>query len=342
MLLSQLYHTFCVHDLKGATIGSGVLFTIHFVNSLDLFITSWQQYLGRSLNLSKNTVNSYTSDLKLLIFFLEGYKEEKCDIDELKNLGKLDVRAWFLSRKNAGESAKTISRGLSAIKSFIKFLIKEKQIENSAVLSIKPPKVEKTLPRPLNISQINDIMTSLSDIKQTGWIIKRDKALLTLIYSVGLRVSEALGVDRDEFLTSSESIVILGKGGKMRVVPIVETVKSVVLDYLDTCPFTDATALFVNNRGERLTASSVQKLVKKSRRLLGLSDKVTPHALRHSCATHLMENTGDLRGIQELLGHSSISSTQIYADVAKKYIAEIYDKCHPLAGNFIVQGGGKA
>ena len=300
--------------------------------SLDLFITSWQKYLRNSLNLSENTVSSYVSDLKMLILFLKEYKGERCDISELRNLSKLDVRAWFLSRKNVGEGARTISRGLSAIKSFIKFLIRENQIEDSVVLSIKSPKIEKTLPRPLNISQINDMISSVSDIKQTGWIIERDKALLALIYSVGLRVSEALWVDREEFLASSDSVTILGKGGKMRVVPIVETVRSVILNYLDSCPFTNAIALFVNNRGERLTASSVQKLVKKSRKLLGLSDKVTPHALRHSCATHLMENTGDLRGIQELLGHSSISSTQIYADVAKKYIAEIYDRCHPLAG----------
>ena len=298
---------------------------------LNSFIESWQRYLRNSCNLSKNTVVSYASDLKQLMLFLGKYNNMQYRIDDFKNLNKVDMRAWFLSRKNAGESSKTISRGLSAVKSFLKFLIKEGQMESSIILSMKSPKVEKTLPRPLNITQINDIMGSIVDIKQTSWLVKRDKALLALIYSAGLRVSEALGLNREMFLSSNEFISILGKGGKIRMVPIVEQVKKLVLDYLNACKFNDFEPLFINNRGERLTASAVQKLIKKSRRLLGLSDNVTPHAFRHSCATHLMENTGDLRGIQELLGHSSISSTQIYADIAKKYISEVYDKCHPLS-----------
>ncbi|MBQ9335531.1 MAG: tyrosine recombinase XerC [Alphaproteobacteria bacterium] len=298
---------------------------------LNSFIESWQRYLRNSCNLSENTVVSYASDLKQLMLFLEKYNNMQCRIDDFKNLNKVDMRAWFLSRKNAGESSKTISRGLSAVKSFLKFLIKEGQIESSVILSIKSPKIEKTLPRPLNITQINDIMGSIVDIKQTSWLVKRDKALLALIYSAGLRVSEALNLNKETFLSSSEFISVLGKGGKIRMVPIVALVKKLILDYLNACKFNDFEPLFINNRGERLTASAVQKLIKKSRRLLGLSDNVTPHAFRHSCATHLMENTGDLRGIQELLGHSSISSTQIYADVAKKYISEVYDKCHPLS-----------
>ena len=172
---------------------------------------------------------------------------------------------------------------------------------------------------------------SISDIKQTDWIIKRDKALLALIYSVGLRISEALNLNRDDISNVNNQITILGKGHKLRVVPIVCSIKEAIFDYLNDCKFKDAIPLFVSNRGNRLTASAVQKLIKKSRELLGFSEKVTPHALRHSCATHLMEHSGDLRGIQELLGHSSIASTQIYADVAKKYIATVYDQCHPLS-----------
>ena len=301
------------------------------MNTLNNFVESWMKYLKSSCNLSSNTVSSYHSDIKQLVSFLERYKGGGCSLDEFKILTRGDIRAWFLQRKNCGESSKTISRGLSAVKSFLKFLIKEGKIENSEVLVMKPPKVGKSLPRPLNISQINDIIDSISDIKQTSWIVKRDRALLALIYSVGLRISEALNLNRDEISESTESLNILGKGGKVRVVPIIDSVKSVIFEYLYSCEFKNSEALFVNNRGERLTPSSIQKLIRKSRQLLGLSDKVTPHALRHSCATHLMENTGDLRGIQELLGHSSISSTQIYADVAKKYIAEIYDKCHPLS-----------
>ena len=301
------------------------------MDNLRSAINSWLKYLKNSLGLSENTVNSYLSDLNQLILFLNEYNSSETDFNVLKSLTKNDIRAWFLQRKNNGECAKTIARGLSAVKSFIKFLTVQKEIESNNILTMRPPKTPKNLPRPLNISQINDIITSISDIKQTDWIIKRDKALLALIYSVGLRISEALNLNKCDISNTNDQITILGKGRKLRVVPIVKSIKEAIFDYLNNCKFKDAIPLFVSNHGKRLTASAVQKLVKKSRELLGFSEKVTPHALRHSCATHLMENSGDLRGIQELLGHASIASTQIYADVAKKYIATVYDQCHPLS-----------
>lgn len=298
------------------------------------FINLWLKYLKISCNLSQNTINAYASDLRQLILFLNEYKGATYALSDFQELNKNDVRAWILSRRNANECAKTISRGVSAVKSFIKFLIKEEKIKNSDILMMRGLKIEKNLPRPLSIVQINEILDSISEIKQTNWIIKRDKALLVMIYSVGLRVSEALSLNRTDISVTSKSIAVLGKGGKIRSVPLIDIVKDTIFNYLDACEYPEATALFVNNRGGRLTASAVQKLIQKSRRLLGLSGKVTVHALRHSCATHLMESSGDLRGIQELLGHASISSTQIYADVAKKYIAEIYDKCHPLSKSY--------
>ncbi len=301
------------------------------MNSLCDFINLWLKYLKNFRNLSQNTINSYASDLRQLIIFLNEYKGSTCELDNFQRLSKNEVRAWILNRKNAHECAKTISRGISAVKSFIKFLIKDGKIKNSDILMMRSPKIEKSLPRPLSIGQINEILDSIPMIKQTDWIIKRDKALLVMIYSVGLRVSEALSLNRADISVTSNSISVLGKGGKIRSVPLLDIVKSTIFDYLDACAYSEATALFVNNSGGRLTPSAVQKLIKKSRKLLGFSGKVTVHALRHSCATHLMESSGDLRGIQELLGHASISSTQIYADVAKKYIAEMYDKCHPLS-----------
>lgn len=302
-----------------------------YMTDLNDFINSWLKHLKSSRNLSDNTVNSYRSDITQLISFLRNYKGLEINIEEFKKLTRSDIRAWFLNRRNNNETPRTISRGLSATKSFFKFLIKEQIISGTDIVSIKPPKTEKSLPRPLNISQINGLIDSISDIKQTEWIVQRDKALLALIYSVGLRLSEALSLNRSDILDSQGAISVLGKGGKIRRVPLIESIHNVILDYLKSCKFNSTEALFVNNRGKRLTASSVQKLIKRSRQLLALSNNVTPHSLRHSCATHLMENSGNLRGIQELLGHSSISSTQIYADVAKKYIAEIYDKCHPLS-----------
>lgn len=294
-------------------------------------INSWKRYLQYSRNLSIHTVNSYYSDLNQLILFLKEYKNKEITLKDFIDLIKSDIRAWVLYRIKKSELPRTISRGLSSIKSFISYLTENKILENSELSNVKHPKIPKLLPRPLSIKQINDIISSVSDMKQTDWIIKRDKALIILIYSVGLRISEALSLNKKEFLTSRDCLNILGKGGKYRTVPIIPIVREAIDDYLDACEFKMSEALFVNNKGERLSASALQKLMRKIRNTLNLSEYVTPHALRHSCATHLMEYSGELREIQELLGHSSIVSTQIYADVAKKYITEVYDKCHPLS-----------
>ncbi|MDR3224276.1 MAG: tyrosine recombinase XerC [Holosporales bacterium] len=294
-------------------------------------ISKWTSCLRNSRALSKNTVDSYFSDIKLLVRFLGDYKAEEISFKHLKGIEKTDVRAWFLYRKNRGESTRTVSRGLSALKSFLKYLIENEIIKTSDVLGMRPPKIEKTLPRPLTIEQINNILSVIDVIKQKDWIVKRDRTLLVLIYSVGLRISEALSLNKDDILSSSDFIKIIGKGDKVRMVPLIAHVKKIILNYLESREFRDSEALFVNKAGERLSSSAVQKLMQRVRKMLGLSEKVTLHAFRHSCATHLMENSGDIRSIQELLGHSSISSTQIYADVAQKYVSEIYAKCHPLS-----------
>lgn len=302
-------------------------------NSYDFdgIINSWQKYLQYSRNLSVHTVSSYCSDLNQLILFLKEYKNKNIALTDFVNLVKTDIRAWVLYRIRKSETPRTISRGLSSIKSFISYLIENNFLKNSELSDVKHPKISKLLPRPLSITQINDIISSISEVKQTDWIIKRDRALIILIYSVGLRISEALNLNREEFLASRDSINIFGKGGKYRVVPIIPVVRNVIEDYLNASAFKTSEALFVNNRGNRLSVSALQKLIRKIRNNLNLSEHVTPHALRHSCATHLMEYSGELREIQELLGHSSIVSTQIYADVAKRYITEVYDKCHPMS-----------
>ena len=304
---------------------------MNYQKSLNNLIEMWIKNLLNSKSLALNTTESYLSDLKLFIKFLSEYKSEEINLNHFLDLKKGDIRSWFLSRKNKNDSAKTLSRGLSSIKSFMKYLIETKNLYDSEIFNMKPPKVEKGLPRPIPINKINDILDSISDIKQTPWIIKRDRSLLVLIYSVGLRINEALSLNKSDIFNSNDFINVIGKGSKTRSVPLIKTIKDSIIDYIKSSDFPDSEALFVNRFGERLSASAVQKLVKKSRNLLGLSDSVTPHALRHSCATHLMENDGDLRSVQELLGHSSISSTQIYADVAKKYISDIYDKCHPMS-----------
>jgi integrase/recombinase XerC len=300
-------------------------------SELQKHIAEWSKHLRNSAGLSRNTINSYTLDIKLLLLFLKEYKATEVSMNCIQNLTKNDVRSWFLYRRNKGDTTKTISRSLSSTKNFFKYLCSMKLVDGNDIIGMRPPKIEKSLPRPLSINQINDILETVSVIKQADWIIKRDRTLLALIYSVGLRITEALSLNREDVINSTEYIKIVGKGGKERMVPVIDSIKSILIDYVNSSQFPDSIALFVNKFGNRLSSSSIQKLVKKSRKLLNLSDNVTPHALRHSCATHLMEGGGDLRSIQELLGHSSISSTQIYTDVTQRYISDVYDRCHPLA-----------
>jgi integrase/recombinase XerC len=269
----------------------------------------------------------------MLIEFLQRYKEESITIEHLMAMSKYEIRAWFLQKKENKESAKTTARGLSAIKNFMRYLVEIGLISGSEVLNLRPPKVEKLLPRPLSPGQINDILNVIHEIKQTEWIAKRDRAILILIYSVGLRITEALNLNKSDVTQSANFINVTGKGSKIRQVPVLKPVMNIIQEYLQACKFKDTTALFVNRFGNRISPEAIQKLMRKARELVGLSDNVTPHALRHSCATHLMENSGDLRGIQELLGHASISSTQIYVDVAQKYVSDVYEKCHPLSVN---------
>ena len=301
---------------------------------LCVILNNWRENLLNAKSLSLNTADSYLIDISLLIQFLKEYRQEDLDYNGLIRIKKQDIRSWFLYRKNKKDSSKSMARGLSAVKNLLRFFIEKNIIDGHEILRMKPPKITKSLPRPLSIEQINSVLESITDIKQTDWIIKRDKALLVLIYSVGLRVNEALSLNKADITNSSDFISVIGKGNKIRMVPMIKSIRELLLDYISSIevnPDPDSEALFVNRFGNRISASAIQKLVQKSRRLLGLSETVTPHALRHSCATHLMESSGDLRSVQELLGHASISSTQIYTDVAKKYVSDVYDKCHPLS-----------
>jgi integrase/recombinase XerC len=290
-------------------------------------LSLWKKYLLHECNYSLNTVESYISDLNILKKFLLGYEGHDTSI---QNIDKQTIRAWILYRQNQKDKQKSIARGLSAIKNLHRFMMRNGLIKERQILNMRTPKVWKTLPRPLTIQQLNCVIESIAEVKQTKWIIKRDIALVVLIYSVGLRISEALLIRFEDIVNNSEFINVIGKGGKSRMVPLVHNVMKVIKDYLDICPYSSE-FIFVNKDGKRLRETSVQKLLQKIRRLLGLPENITPHSLRHTCATHLLENSGNLRGIQELLGHSSLNSTQIYVDVTKRKMAEIYEKCHPLA-----------
>ena len=302
------------------------------MDNLWTLVSDWESNLLFSQSLSANTAKSYLHDFKLFVHFLEQYRNEKISLSSILDVSISDWRAWVLFRKNEHTKSRSIARELSALKSWFSFLIERKIIGNHVMLSVKPPKTNKTLPRPLSIPQINSILASLSTIKQTDWIVMRDKAIVVLVYSVGLRISEALSINIKD-IQNTEYINIKGKGSKYRLVPLIKEVSDILAQYIGMIPFCieENTPLFLNKFGERLSASAVQKIIKVSRRKLNLAENVTPHALRHTCASHIMEKSGDIRGIQELLGHSSLSSTQIYTAISKKHITDIYDKFHPMS-----------
>jgi integrase/recombinase XerC len=294
-------------------------------------LSAWASDMRNGNGLSEHTVSSYTFDLASLLNFLREYRGGEVPSEEISKIDGRDVRAWILWRRNKGDTPRSIARGLAALKCFVKWCIREGIISHSPVLSIKNPRLQKLLPRPISIEDINSLTMSVDIVKKTDWIVRRDEALFALIYSVGLRISEAINLKRVDFENSSGFLQICGKGGKMRSVPLLEKIKKIIDDYLEVSIFPSSEYLFVNRFGEMLSASAVQKLLRILRRSLGLPETVTPHALRHSCATHVMESSGDLRGIQELLGHASISSTQIYTDIAQRYVIDTYDRCHPLS-----------
>ena len=290
----------------------------------DKILQKWHKHLLLNLNYSENTINSYDCDIKLLQDFLLGYRENAT----IFTVQKSDIRAWILSRYNTKCNAKTIARGLSAIKNLHKFLLDEHIIKNSDILSMRSPKITSTLPRPLSTKQLNNLIESARIVKKTSWIVKREKALIVLLYATGLRISEALSLKISDI--NEEFLSITGKGGKTRFVPLLQSVKELLNDYVKSIPFS-SNFLFLNRFGKKLHPGAVQYSLRNIRRKIGLPETVTPHAMRHTCATHIMENSGDLRSVQELLGHQSVCSTQIYADITGRFINQTYKKCHPLA-----------
>lgn len=253
-------------------------------------------------------------------------------IGALACLSVSDMRAWMARERSDGLGARALARRLSAVKTFYRWLAEREGFETTAVLSARSPKFPKKLPRPLD----EDAAAAMLDVaalqSQTLWVAARDVAVLTLLYGCGLRISEALGLKgRDAPLGSV--LRILGKGAKERLVPVLPVARAAVDDYIHRCPFPIQadTALFLGQLGKPLNPRLIQKVTGQVRMQLGLPSTATPHALRHSFATHLLEAGGDIRVIQELLGHASLSTTQTYTAVNTAHLMEVYNRAHPKA-----------
>jgi len=293
---------------------------------------AWLDHLTHERNASPETLTSYERDLRQFLGFL---KRDLGHPPCLADLARLDVKAVrrFLSaRRRQGTASRSLARTVSALRTFYRWLEATDQVTNRALAQVAMPRIPHTLPKPLTVEKAAALVEN--DTAEEDWISARDVAVMLLLYGAGLRISEALGLTRRDAPVAGRDVLrIVGKGGKERLVPILPVTQRAVERYLALCPYPlDATApLFVGAKGGPLSPRIIQLAIARMRDELALPDTATPHALRHSFATHLLAAGADLRQIQELLGHASLSTTQVYTEVDRERILAVYDSAHPRA-----------
>ncbi|HUD88952.1 MAG TPA: tyrosine recombinase XerC [Xanthobacteraceae bacterium] len=297
-------------------------------------IESWLRHLGAERRMSPNTVEAYRRDVLQFLRFLVEHLGGAPSLKDLAALKPADVRAFLAARRAANIGSRSLMRSLAGMRAFGRYLERNGKGKVGALAAVRAPKIAKTLPRPLavvNAKRMADPDIAAGDGREP-WIHARDAAVLALLYGCGLRISEALGLSRADFGTS-DVFTVTGKGRKQRMVPLLPQVQKLITAYVALCPFDlpDAGPLFVGAKGGPLSARIIQLAMARLRGALGLPETATPHALRHSFATHLLARGGDLRSIQELLGHASLATTQIYTEVDAERLIEAYRNAHPRA-----------
>jgi integrase/recombinase XerC len=294
-------------------------------------LTEWLDWLRDGRRYSRHTLTGYRIDTEQFLGFLAQHYGEALTLQTLKQLEATDMRAWLSSRAAAGLDAASNARALSAVKSWFRYLEKENILANAAVLATRSPKRRGALPKALGEAQAGEALASIESLQEEPWLASRDLALLVLIYGCGLRISEALSLTPAQ--AASDTLVITGKGNKQRAVPVLPAVRAALADYLAACPYPlDAHApMFRGEKGKPLDPGVFQKQLRRLRTLIGLPESATPHAFRHSFATHLLSAGGDLRSIQELLGHASLSTTQRYTFVDRDRLMKAFKAAHPRA-----------
>jgi len=292
----------------------------------------WQGWLRFERRTSAHTIDGYVRDVAGFLRFLIDHRGEALRLATLETLTAQDYRAWLAARASDGAGAATRARAMSSLRSFFRFLERVGLASNSALVTVRTPKVAPSLPRPLSEPDARAVVETAAAAEEEPWVAARDVALVTLLYGCGLRLGEALGLTRAE-APLSETLVVTGKGRKQRMVPVLPAVRRAVADYLAACPhpLPPDGPLFVGVRGGPLNPGVAQRQVRRLRALLELPETATPHALRHSFATHLLAGGADLRAIQELLGHASLSTTQRYTGVETERLMATYRAAHPRA-----------
>jgi integrase/recombinase XerC len=297
-------------------------------------IEAWLSHLGAERRLSANTLEAYQRDVLQFLQFLAEHLGGAPSLKELAALKPADVRAFLAARRAHNIGSRSLMRALAGMRAFGRFLERNGKGKLAALAAVRAPKIGKTLPRPLAVDaakSVADPTIAAGDGREV-WIHARDAAVLALLYGCGLRISEALGLKRSDF-NGRDVLTVIGKSRKQRMVPLIVPVQKLVADYIALCPYDlpGEGRLFVGAKGGPLSARIVQFAMARLRGALGLPETATPHALRHSFATHLLARGGDLRSIQELLGHASLSTTQIYTAVDAERLIEAYRSAHPRA-----------
>ena len=295
----------------------------------------WLSHLGAERRLSPKTLEAYGRDLRQCLDFICAHWGERVTLERFAALEATDVRAFMAMRRADDIAGRSLMRALAGLRSFGRFLEREGKGKVGALSAIRAPKVAKSLPKPLPMAsakRLADADERAGEERET-WILARDAAVMALLYGSGLRISEALGLKRREVPKPGEGdvLVVTGKGNKTRMVPVLQNVLALVQEYVAMCPYplpADG-PIFVGARGGPLSPRIIQLAMERLRGALGLPDSATPHALRHSFATHLLSRGGDLRAIQELLGHSSLSTTQVYTGIDSERLLEVYASAHP-------------
>lgn len=305
--------------------------------ALDRAARDWLDWLATERRASPLSVAAYRRDLLAFLDFIGGHHGAAPTLGRLGRLERGDFRSWLAARNRRGLAATSSARALSAIKSFFRFLARRGLAENGAVLVLATPKLPRSVPKPLSKVEAADLLGLAGTSAREAWIARRDQALFTLLYGCGLRIAEALALDWGDVPADAADalpeLTVLGKGRKERRVPLLPAVLAAIAAYRAVTPYGAGAGdpLFRGARGERLTARVAQRAMEQLRMTAGLPATATPHALRHSFATHLLSAGGDLRTIQELLGHASLSTTQRYTAVEAEAMMKLYEKTHPRA-----------
>jgi integrase/recombinase XerC len=299
-------------------------------------VGDWLAYLTIERQLAANTAQAYARDISQFLAFLAGHLNRLPDMKQLLALQARDVRAFLAARRGEGVGSRSLARSLSALRMFYRFLERRGYGKNDAIRSVSLPKLPHSVPKPLTAAKATALVdgADIASPDAPEWILARDTAVLALLYGSGLRISEALSLQRkDAPIKGRDMLRVTGKGSKTRVVPVLAIVREAVERYLALCPLKLGSddPLFLGVRGKQLSPRIIQLRIARARAALGLPETATPHALRHSFATHLLGAGADLRAIQELLGHASLSTTQGYTEVDRAHLLKIYDSAHPRA-----------